>query len=356
MVEDDCGYLYPKIDAQKCIGCNRCKNVCAFQNIDEKNNSIKTLVAVAKDNGILGCSASGGVFGAFGKAVIKDGGCAVGAAYDTNFSVKHILIDTEDSLEKLQGSKYTQSYIGTIFRKVKKKLQESDNTVLFSGCPCQVAGLKSYLGKEYANLITIDLICHGVPSNKMFKDFIKTFEKREKVTVANFNFRDKSLGWGINSAIETDNGKKITVNSSSANSYISYFLDGSIYRENCYKCKYANYYRTGDITIGDYWGIDKEHPELVKSGAIDTKKGVSVLIINTEKAAVVNTQLTRPTPCDTQKRERVLNIYRNGGWTAVEADFQKKYLVVKIKRKTKKIIKMILPSKVIQLLKKGGAS
>lgn len=374
MIEDECGYYYPNIDAQKCIGCNRCKNVCAFQNTEEVNVPLITYVAVAKNKTVLSKSASGGVFGALGEAVIKEGGCVYGAAYDTDFSVKHIFADTEAELEKIQGSKYTQSYIGTAFREVKKKLLESDRFVIFSGCPCQIAGLKAYLGKNYGNLLTIDLICHGVPSNKMFKEYIKAFEKRENVTVNAFTFRDKHLGWGHNSSAQVVGNKSIPVSQTKTNSYISYFMDGSICRENCNKCKYANSHRAGDITIGDYWGIEKEHPELVDSGAIETKNGVSVLIVNTEKghnflkkhaecfdlfeseyekAAVINTQLTRPTPYNANKRARVLKIYKKRGWIAVEKDYQRKHLIIRAKRKAKRIIKTVLPQKMLQLLKRG---
>ena len=357
MIEDEYGYLYPNIDATKCIKCEMCKKVCSYQNKEEIQLPINTFVAISKDINVLRKSASGGVFGTLANAIINDGGYAVGAAFDNGFYVKHIFAANPIDLKRIQGSKYTQSNVGLIYRDIKKRLNEVDKTILFSGCPCQVAGLKSYLGKEYKNLLTIDLICHGVPSNKMFHDYIESLEKRENISLKEFCFRDKDLGWGIKCTALTDDNKKISPFSTSSFSYLSYFLDGYIYRENCYKCKYASRHRPGDISIGDYWGIEKEHSDLVENGCIDTERGVSVLIVNTEKgrdylkqyeacfdlfessyekAAVVNTQLTRPTECNKNKRVKILKVYSKNGWEAVESDFQRRYFIFRLKRKTKK--------------------
>lgn len=364
MNEDESGFLYPQIDDTKCINCKMCQRVCAYQNKEEENVPLKTWVAVSKDEETLKKSSSGGTFYTLAKYVVEQSGCAVGAAFDYDFNVHHILAENLNDLHKVQGSKYTQSDTELIFREVKKKLV-SGKIVLFSGCPCQVAGLKSYLGKEYDNLITIDLICHGVPSNKMFKDYIDILKKSKDI--CEFNFRDKSFGWGIYSSVVDNNDKKLRVYSSTS-SYMYYFLNGVIYRENCYSCKYACKNRPGDITIGDYWGIEREHPELIESKKIDDFKGVSVVIANTqkgikfvddnadlfklfdstfEKASRYNTQLNEPTKYDLHRVD-IIEMYKNGGYSAVEKNFQKS---IKFK-KYKSIIKSLIPQKMKRKLKK----
>lgn len=366
MKEDKYGFLFPVIDSDLCIDCKLCKKVCAYQNIIETNNPLKTWVAVSKNKEKLKKSASGGVFYTLADAVIKEKGYAVGAAFNDKFELSHIIADNEKTLEKMQGSKYTQSSTGLVFREIKKKLNNNE-TVLFSCCPCQVAGLKSYLGKDYNNLITIDLICHGVPSNRAFKDYLKFFEKKKHIKVKKFSFRDKSIGWGINCSVLTDRAKKIKIFCSSS-SYMYYFLHSLIYRKNCYSCKYADSHRTGDITIGDFWGIEKEHPELLGKNKIDESKGVSVIIANTdkgidfikknrnlfdlykssfEKAARGNAQLNCPSRYD-EKREQILELYANNGWKAVDERFNKNIGL----RKYSGYIKSLIPSGLKRKLKK----
>ena len=243
----------------------------------------------------------------------------------------------------------------------------SGERVLFSGCPCQVAGLKAYLGKDYENLFTIDLICHGVPSNRAFKDYIKVLENRKNVKINDFSFRDKSYGWGINGTAFTSDKKKIKALCTSS-SFIYYFLHGLIYSKNCYSCKYACKNRTGDISIGDFWGIEKEHPELLGKNGIDESKGISVIIANTqkgidtveknkdffelyessfEKASRGNAQLNHPSKYDS-KREDILRLYAESGWEAVESRFNKN---IGIKKYTG-YVKSLIPKGLKRQLKK----
>ena len=366
MKEDKYGFLFPSIDENLCIDCNMCKKVCAYQNITETNTPLKTWVAVSKDKEKLKKSASGGVFYTLANETIKNGGCAVGAGFDSNFNLNHITARNSEELKKLQGSKYTQSSTNLIFRDIKKMLNSGER-VLFSGCPCQVAGLKAYLGKDYENLFTIDLICHGVPSNRAFKDYIKVLENRKNVKINDFSFRDKSYGWGINGTAFTSDKKKIKALCTSS-SYIYYFLHGLIYRKNCYSCKYACKNRTGDISIGDFWGIEKEHPELLGKNGIDESKGISVIIANTqkgidtveknkdffelyessfEKASRGNAQLNHPSKYDS-KREDILRLYAESGWEAVESRFNKN---IGIKKYTG-YVKSLIPKGLKRQLKK----
>ena len=372
MKKDEYGFIYPHIDNEICIRCKKCKSVCAYQNIDENNKVEGTYVAVTKNTDILK-SASGGIFASIAVKILREGGVVFGASLEQENGMlvpKHIMVDNEQDLLKLMGSKYVQSFIGTIYRDVKEQLN-SGKLVLFSGTPCQVAALKSYLGKEYENLFLIDIICHGVPSASMFQDYLSILtNKNEKVI--NFKFREKKYGWstiGI-ASIENSKGKlkELTIRGEET-SYYSIFLNLISLRENCYSCKYACNRRPGDITIGDYWGIENEHPELLdcNGGPINKNRGVSVIVANTikgkkfiesyngldlfeseyKKAERINDQLRNPAKVN-ELREFVLNLYRDEGYAAVEKWFRnkegKRIFVNKIKRK--------IPSKMKENIKK----
>lgn len=339
MQEDEYGFYYPIIDKNACIRCERCKGVCAFQQSRIDNKPIKTFAAVAIDAELVQKSASGGIYAAMAKKILDEDGVAVGAVLQDDFSVKHELIDLEDNLFRLQGSKYSQSAIGFNYKLVKERLTQGQR-VLFSGTPCQVDGLNGYLGREFEKLVTVDIICHGVPNNKMLQDYIEVLSNRFCGCVSNFLFRDKAIGWGINGSIIVNGKKKIIWQSSS--SYLYYFTRGWIYRESCYKCKYTCEHRPADISIGDFWGIEKQHPEYLGKNGWDESKGISVVIANTEKgkdflssmdgmiefkpsdfekAAAGNDQLKRPSAPG--KRESVLATYKCGGWGALEKQFKR---------------------------------
>ena len=366
MKEDEYGFLYPFIDADKCVKCGKCKTVCAYQNVKENNKPLKTWAAVSSSEKIVMHSASGGVFSTLAAAFLKSKEYVSGAVFDDGFNLHHIITDNMKDLIKLQGSKYTQSNTGDVFRQIREKLKNGNN-VLFCGCPCQVAGLRAYLGKEYDNLFTLDLICHGVPSNRMFKDYLKCYENQKDIKTKRFLFRDKKLGWGINGKLITQDNKNKKILSSSS-SYLYYFLHGLLYRNNCYNCKYSCHNRPGDITIGDYWGVEKEHPDYLGAAKIDESKGVSVIIANTckglrlieehsalfnlyestfEKAARGNAQLNSPTKYD-HKREEILDVYADGGWEAVEMKFNKE---IGLKRYSG-YIKSLIPQKLKRTLKR----
>lgn len=359
MQEDEYGFFYPVIDDSKCVGCSMCKSVCGFQNKKIENDPLEVYAAVAREKNIVEKSASGGIFTAIARAVLLDNGLIVGAALQEDYSVEHVIVEDEDGLEKLQGSKYTQSKINNVFSIVEKHLKKEEK-VLFSGTPCQVAGLKSYLKKEYNNLITVDVICHGVPNNRMFQDYIRIIESKENGRISFFTFRDKSIGWGINASVIINGHKKKIWQSMS--SYLYYFTKGWIYRDSCYGCGYACSHRLSDITLGDYWGIEKQHPEYLGKNGWDETKGISVVIVNTEKgveyikqvssyielksstfekASEANGQLKYPS--NPGKRNEILDVYIDGGWNALESRFIKqigwRYYSSPIKNIIPKIIK-----------------
>lgn len=266
----------------------------------------------------------------------------------------HIRIDKIEEIKKIQGSKYVKSKINWIYRSIKKDLQESKK-VLFSGTPCQVAALKSYINisnVDSSKLFCIDIICHGTPSTKMFNDYIKYLEDKHNFKIYNVIFRNKKykVDYCGTFFIKKRNGKsKEKVFYNKISSYYNYFLKSKISRENCYSCKYANSNRMGDITIGDFWGIEVSHPNYLKNkgGVIDKKKGVSCLLINNDKGNTLvskygkqitllisdynqiskfNNQLNAPCkkPND---RNKILNMYKKYGFESIEKNFKKNNII-----------------------------
>lgn len=347
ILEDEYGYLYPYIDELKCVKCNVCKNVCAYNKPTTNNQySKKTYAAYSKDDSILKTTASGGLFTSIAISFIKNGGIVYGSSIKKegkSFIVKHIKADTESDLKKIKGSKYIQSSIMEVYNSVKEELKEGKK-ILFSGTPCQIDAIKEFT-ENNENLYTIDIVCHGVPNNKLFNAYIEFLNQQQKIKINSFNFRDKSKGWGLNysySYLKNNKQNKI-IKPSYKSSYYQMFLDAYTYRENCYNCPYANDKRIGDITIGDYWGIGEEHPELLKSN-IKPEKGISCLIVNSlkgesliknsinniqlyesefEKVKKHNKQLNEPSKKN-KDREYILEKYKNNGYQAIEEYYNKK--------------------------------
>lgn len=371
---DKYGFIYPVIDIAKCIGCGVCKKVCRYKKL--KFDTLPLLVSVAQaERDVLKKSASGGVFASIAQKVIVNGGKVYGVAlkYENEKLVaKHIGIDTCDKLSELQGSKYLQSNIGYVYSSIRSELN-NNKIILFSGTPCQVAGLRGFLGKKYENLFCIDIICHGVSSNAFFQSYIECLEKKYNDKIIDFKFRDKSAGWGLMANAYTANGKNISIKSEDS-SYYEFFLKSYTYRSNCYSCRYANGYRTGDITIGDYWGIWEEHPSLLSTngGSIQEKLGISCLLINSEhgialvnrygngvkqfmsefsKVAKHNGQLNHPCKLDNKMRDKILTAYLNDGYDAVERIFEHYTRLQEFKRGVKRMVKGILPKMVLDTIR-----
>lgn len=219
-------------------------------------------------------STSGGVFQEIAGSVISRGGVVFGAALTDDFEVRHQEADTLAGLEKILKSKYAQSQIGNSYKKARQYLQDG-RLVLFSGTPCQIAGLKSFLGREYDTLLTVDLICHGVPSNKLFREHIQSLSSQYGA-IYDFQFRDKENGWDkISVSYQLEKEKKVVAAKEDAFYYgfsCYYFL-----RPSCYECRYRNLRSGADITLGDYWGIQSFHPDFWNG------KGISAVIVKTKK-------------------------------------------------------------------------
>lgn len=277
MVADSSGFEYPQIDKTLCIDCGLCKSVCAFQNGYKKGEAVKTVFA-AKNNSseIRANSSSGGVFSQLAKHFIDNGGVVYGAAFDNDLVVRHICVDESKELKKLRSSKYVQSKLDFTFKEIKQKLDKGQS-VLFSGTGCQVGALKGYLKKDYDNLLTVDIVCHGTPSPKLFADYKAFMEKKYGSKAVAFNFRAKKIyGETQDMAISFENGK-IYSEFPAIDVYKSLFSRNLSLRPSCFECKYTNINRPSDITLGDFWGIDKCIPNF------NDKKGVTLVIPNSEK-------------------------------------------------------------------------
>ena len=277
---DEHGYYRSNVDISKCVDCGKCKEVCPAIALPEKNNSeCPDLFAFqTSDDDLLLKSASGGLFSLLAETVLDKGGVVAGAAWTDDLTVEHIIIDNEKDLEKLRKSKYLQSYLGKIFRDIKTKL-EAEIPVLFSGCPCQVAGLKKYLGREYDNLLLVDLLCGNSPSAGFFKKYIKDCHS-DDVKYYEFRYKgaDGNPAWRADSVkiIKKDDSCNVSVGIANDH-YQKVYHNHTMCAPHCEKCIYQETPRFGDITIGDFWGYKKKRPD------IDVSKGMSVALLNNDK-------------------------------------------------------------------------
>lgn len=271
METSEAGFSVPSINRQECIECGVCMQVChqITPVIENKKNPSAVYAAWNLDDKIRCLSSSGGVFSAFAEKIIKKGGIVFGAAYIEGLKVKHIGVDTIEGLQQLRGSKYIKSNIGDCYKEVKSNLQKK-RLVLFTGSPCQVAGLFSFLKTRYDNLYTCDFVCHGVPSQKAFDIY------REKIglsqsCIKKIGFRDTER-WGFKMSLD---GVSIPLINTY---YLKAFTKGYMFMESCYSCQYATEYRISDITMADFWGLGDRIPFNHSK-----YKGVSLLLINSEK-------------------------------------------------------------------------
>ena len=276
MQPDAMGFLYPVVDAGKCIECGLCEKVCAFNDHYAHTENLPEPLAYGvrhKNMREVETSRSGAAFIALSDVVLRAGGVVYGAGYADHFRVVHKRATTAKERDEFKGSKYVQSDLTGVFRLVKKDLQDG-LMVLFSGTPCQTAGLASYIGKQLRkNLFLVDIVCHGVPSPYVWRDFINYIEKKHGDQVCWVNFRDKQkYGW----AAHHETFK--FVNGWGKMEFTFLFYRHIIFRHSCGKCHFANTIRPSDITIADFWGWEKTNPDFNKDD-----KGVSLLLVNTEK-------------------------------------------------------------------------
>lgn len=270
MAETQEGVRYPVIDRSRCIACGLCMKVChqlSFRLPGDVSSVVYASWAIKQETRTK--SSSGGVFSVLAEHVLRKGGVVYGAAYGDFLKVKHIRIEQESNLQQLRGSKYVQSDLSGVYKSVREDLQKGID-VLFSGTPCQIAGLRTFLRQEYENLYCIDLICHGVPPQKLFDSYLQHIGIKAGRDDC-FDFR-YCKGWGFELAL---NRRRIPV---ADGYYLKAFTFGYMFLEACYACKYACKNRVGDVTLGDFWGLGVKTPF-----PYSTSQGVSLVLANTSK-------------------------------------------------------------------------
>ena len=276
MVEDNEGFMYPKVNEEQCIGCDLCQKACPIINPSKVTNTIRKAYAVVnRENEIRKCSSSGGVFAAIGAWLLRKNGLVYGAKYSSPSLVEHSHATCITELYELLGSKYTQSHAWKTFGEIKNNLINSKD-VLFVGTPCQVAALHKYLGKSYLNLITVEIVCHGVPSRKLLARYIDWHEKHNNSNVSCVNFRNKKNGW-MNYGVEItyENGHSY-IKSHFKDPFMRMFLNEYFLRPACYECRFKGIDRAADITISDFWNVKEYAPEMNDDG------GVSLVYVNSD--------------------------------------------------------------------------
>jgi len=274
---DDEGFMYPVVNSIKCTGCGLCQEKCPVIKESKNESLVEPLIYAAwsNDNETRLVSSSGGIFSEIARKVLNERGVIFGVRFNKDFIVEHAFCKDEQSLSELRGSKYIQSHVGDAYLKSIKSAKQG-NLVLFVGTPCQIAALNKFVeGEDFSSkVITCDLICHGVPSEIIFKEYLKSLSNKYKGNLVNYSFRDKSHGWDKFSIhAEFDNGKMYIKEHKFDPFYIG-FLKNLYLRPSCYHCRFSRVPRVADITLGDFWGIQKE---------LKDQRGVSLVSCNTKK-------------------------------------------------------------------------
>ena len=281
MVKNAKGFLYPEINQKICIDCARCKNVCPILNQKNIKSLGKTYAGYTKDSLAHKKSSSGGIFAELAKWVLEQNGCVYGAAFDHSMTLRHIRVTSLNDLDSILGSKYVQSDLGHVFADVRADLKD-DQLVLFCGTSCQVAGLKSYLGHEYSNLLTADLICHGVPSPEMFQIYLSQVVS-DKVT--DYQFRNKDRGLKKQETLIVGETGELLRQPTQENKYYQGFLKNLYIRPSCHSCTFKGLNRVSDFTLGDYWAVREYDPDLAND------YGTSCIVVHSPKGEEILSRL-----------------------------------------------------------------
>lgn len=350
------GFLVPSLDESKCIHCAVCVRVChIIQKPAKASENREAYVAYLKDNALLKYSASGGVFAKTAQMILKNSGEVFGAAWTEDFLVKHEGIHSAGEIQKLQGSKYLQSDTSSIFQLVQEALKDANKPVLFSGTPCQVAALYSYLGEDSENLVTMDLICHGVASPMFFQRYYSEMNRKYgPITAYSFRTRRK-IGSSKSEFIVKmkRKGKAAKLIYHDNDVFLNLFLKGKIFRKSCYTCPYANLRRISDITIGDcdssdYYELKYQltssstvivHSDKGKQLWDSVKDYFDFLELNLEYEARRNKQLSAPYPMP-EEREYIFDFFSNMEWEQIEKTYAHPETT---KTKVKNILRPFIP-------------
>jgi coenzyme F420-reducing hydrogenase beta subunit len=272
------GFLYPEIDVSRCVACKLCAMACPVTSKPPSDRSPKAYACRNKDDRIRYDSSSGGLFTPLAERILRKSGVVFGAAFDASFNVVHDFAETADDLSRLRQSKYAQSRMGKAYARAKACL-DAGRYVYFSGTPCQIAGLQAYLGKDCERLICQDLICHGVPSPKVWRDYLSYRERRSGAPVRAVQFREKRQSWSSPSTVmRFENGKEYRRNARE-DLFCRGFLENLFLRPSCFSCPFKGSGGSADITLADFWGVDRVLPELFDD------RGTSLLLIHSQKGA-----------------------------------------------------------------------
>lgn len=356
MQQDEEGFYYPNINISQCINCGLCEKVCPFLNSKEARKPITVYAAKNKNNDKRYNSSSGGIFIALAETIIEKGGVVFGAAFTDTLDVKHLYAETIEELNLLMGSKYVQSDVNTTYIQCRKFLEEN-RYVLFSGTSCQIMGLNLFLKKKYDKLLTVDVICHGVPSPGIWKKYIDNELKKLSLLPKDIKirFRDKNTGWE-NSSFSIYNKQNSTPLKTQVfykNIYMNGFLANIIIRPSCYNCPAKNGKAQSDITLADFWGINKIYPNFYES------KGTSLILTHTDKGntfikcnnlelgvvdfekAIANNPSYKESVKEPDKRNLFFTLYKKKADTPVEDLLSKVLHISIIKRIINKLKRII---------------
>lgn len=272
MQEDALGYLYPVINQKTCIDCGLCQKSCPVLSPLKLKTPANVYAAINKSKDDYETATSGGIATLFSRKILEQNGVVYGAAVCDNIEIKHIRVEKQEDVDKIKGSKYVQSKIGDSFKSIKSDL-ETGRKVLFVGTPCQVAGLKKFLHRDFEELYTCDIVCHGVPAARLLKEHLN--EVTDVNNIESISFRDRD---GYYLSVCTDN-KVVYRKKNFYDIFCLGFLRGLFCRQACFSCPYAQSERVGDITLGDFWGFDNKK----EAFPVKTKDGLSLVMVNTQK-------------------------------------------------------------------------
>lgn len=359
--KDEYGFYKAYIDLKNCIDCGKCYVLCSSRRkIDACKKPLSFWAAYSKNKRCREKSTSGGIFSCVAEKVLESGGLVYGAAFSETQKLVHIRVSDVKDLQKLRGSKYLQSDAFSSYSLVQKDIQ-SGQIVLFSGTPCQIYGLKQFLRSDPTNLITIDIICHGVPSSELFYGYRKFLGNKWHGKIKEFYFRNKEkandvISYTVKIVLEKKDKEKDIFISGDEDPYTLRFITNALQNSSCYECNFANLDRIGDITLGDYWGYQSAHPELrnengVSLVLINTYKGdklwrklenITILPTSEELVRVKNTHLYKPADMN-KDRNKIYEEFRKLGFSKkfyYSFFLPKGYAIYILKRRIKEILKL----------------
>lgn len=350
MISDEEGFWYPQVDKDNCIKCGLCEKVCPILHKwqSDENRTTTAMAAINLNEDIRLNSSSGGIFTLIAEEIINHGGVVFGAAFAQDFkSVHHICVDNISELEKLRGSKYVQSKIGNTYKQAKDYLDKG-RTVLFTGTPCQIGGLYSYLSKPYDNLFTQDIICHGVPSPTVWEKYVDEREKRAMSNTKRIVFRNKKYGWkNYSVSFDFSNNTEYIVKHHK-DSFMKIFLYNVCLRPSCYACSFKRIKRQADITLGDFWGVQQ-----VKN-SMDDDKGTSIVLVHSDKGSLLLSTILMSIKYEETKLEHIKKynpaLVESAHNVACRNSFIREFRKTDIKTLAKKYCKTSVKNRIIIFL------